>query len=209
MSLQVGRRLRLGEHWSNQIRFSSVEVKFINYKEPRLIKTIAVASFAILLFGCASPIGLKVEEYRNTVNEMKPKAEAGTLKWSVYYQMAIDKLKEMPPTVHGRDREIQEYYYGIEMAKKYESGEISKEEFYKWRAGSNGRTAEAVDKFNRVKAECEFEAVSRANPNPSNDYAGNNINRRLSSAITGGYEVAMRQSQIFELCMKAKGVSNN
>ena len=160
----------------------------------------------LLMTGCANQTKLKLDDLRNTANEMKPKAEAGTIKWSDYYQIMVDKVKELPPTLNGRDKEIQEYYYGIEMAKKYESGQMSKEDFYKWRESSNASSAQRSEQFNKAKAECEYEAVSRANPNSSVEYGGNNINRKLSSSITGGYEIAMRQNEIFALCMKAKGM---
>jgi len=164
---------------------------------------------AIGLVGCATNPSqqaiLQVQEY---VMVNRPKAELGVMKWTDYYTGVIEQLKSMPNTVMDKNMQLSGYYYGLEMAKKYEAGEISKDEFYKWRSESNSKASDYAKNFNQVKAECEFESVSRANPNSSVEYAGNNINRKLSSAITGGYEIAMRQAEIFQLCMKAKGFSN-
>jgi len=173
------------------------------------MKNILVILFVVIsLIGCANPVQTKMEGIKDTINELRPKAEAGTLKWSEYYQIIVDKMKTLPSTVADRDAEIQEYYYGIEIAKKYESGLMSKEDFYKWREDSNAKSKERGDKFNKMKAECEYEAVSRANPNSSVEYAGNNINNKMASAISGGYEIAMRRNEIFTLCMKSKSIGN-
>ena len=162
----------------------------------------------LTMIGCANPIQMKLDDIRNTVNDLRPKAEAGSMKWSEYYKILVDKMKELPPTLNNRDADIQSFNYGVELAKKYEAGEITKEEFYKWRMEATANSKERVEKFNKIKAECEYESVSRANPNSSVEYAGNNINRKMSSAITGGYEIAMRQNEIFALCMKSKGIGN-
>ena len=154
--------------------------------------------------GCANQINTKIDDVRNTINEMRPKAEVGTLKWSDYYKIVVEKIKGLPPS-SARDKEIQEFYVGIELARKYEDGQINKEDFYKWREASNAISVQRNEQINKAKAKCDFEAVSRANPNSSVEYGGNNINRKLSSAITGGYEIAMRQNEIFVLCMKAEG----
>jgi hypothetical protein len=171
------------------------------------IKLLLVAlTLSLLMVGCAvNPAQQLMTKINEHVAINRPKAELGVIKWSDYYSEMLELVRALPNNVSQKNLEMTQYSYGIEMAKKYESGEISKEEFYKWRADSNNLSSEYSKKFNQAKAECEFESVSRANPNSSVEYAGNNINRKLSSAITGGYEVAMRQVEIFQLCMKAKG----
>jgi hypothetical protein len=165
-----------------------------------------LSALVLLLIGCAvNPTQQVVAKINEHAAINKPKAELGVLKWSVYYGEMLELVKTLPSNVPQKNLEMTQYSYGIEMAKKYEAGEISKDDFYKWRADSNDKSSEFSKNFNQAKAECDFEAVSRANPNSSVEYGGNNINRKLSSAITGGYEVAMRQVEIFQLCMKAKG----
>lgn len=171
------------------------------------IKSFCVSlSLVLLLVGCAvNPAQqalTRVHEYQ-AIN--KPKAEIGVLKWSDYYSGMLEQIRSLPNNFTQKTLELGQYSYGIEMAKKYESGEITKDEFYQWRAESNNKSSEYSKNFNQAKAECDFESVSRANPNSSVEYAGNNINRQLSSAITGGFEVAKRRDEIFQLCMKAKG----
>lgn len=175
-----------------------------------MTSTVKVFSISVLL--AVALVGCATNQAQQAIKQMqeytmtnRPKAELGVIKWSDYYTEMVERVKALPDSVADKNMQLSGYFYGIEMAKRYEAGEISKEEFYKWRSDSNSKVVDFAKNFNQIKAECEYESVSRANPNSSVEYSGNNINRKLSSAITGGYEIAMRQAEIFQLCMKAKG----
>jgi len=136
--------------------------------------------------------------------ENLPKAEDGQILWSDYYQGALDKARRLPDTMAVKSFMVTTYSEGVVMAKKYEAGQLSKSDFYAWRENAIQQGKDKNSQMARLQAECKFEAVSRANPNSSVEYNGSNQNRQLSSAITGGYEIAMRQNEIFELCINSK-----
>ncbi|MBT8566575.1 hypothetical protein G6698_01005 [Polynucleobacter paneuropaeus] len=157
-----------------------------------------------LTIGCATTEQRMMEYLTRYSNENLAKAEAGQIQWSDYYQGMLEKVQRLPDTVPSKSFMVTTYSEGIVMAKQYESGKMSKADFYTWRQNANQQGKDKGSQMARFQAECQYEAVSRANPNSSVEYNGANVNRQFSSAIVGGIEVGMRQNEIFNLCINSK-----
>jgi hypothetical protein len=84
------------------------------------------------------------------------------------------------------------YYYYINVAKEYEGGRLTKEEFYKWREASNAK-AEAKNNTNQKnQAQCEYEAKVGAAGVRDTGRSGLNLDQ------------IYKEKELFDLCMKAK-----
>jgi hypothetical protein len=79
----------------------------------------------LLLVGCAGQVSPQYRAFEAYVAEKKPLAEAGSLKWSVYYTGLYDKAvaSSAPPYV------LHAINESVMSAVRYEKGELSKEEF--------------------------------------------------------------------------------
>ena len=157
-----------------------------------------------LMVGCATQeqaLSSYLSRYYQT-NVVK--AESGEIQWSDFYQAMVERAQRLPDSMATKSFLVAKYSEGVVMAKQYESGKMSKADFYTWRENVNQEGKDKASQMARFQAECKFEAVSRANPNSSVEYNGYNQNKQLSSAIVGGYEIAMRQNEIFELCINSK-----
>ncbi len=71
-----------------------------------------------------------------------PRAEAGEIKWSDYYQGVLSRVERLPDSVTVKSSMVTEYSEGVAMSKKYEAGQLSKADFFKWR-----ETASQKEKF--------------------------------------------------------------
>ena len=124
--------------------------------------------------------------------ENRPKALSGALSWSAYYAGVIVILEKIPLNVEGRNDEINSWRESLSMAKEYEAGRISKEDFYKWRQDANTKAEAKQSKNQKTRALCEYEAKAGAAGVQDTGRSGLNFDQMF------------KEKELFELCMKAK-----
>jgi hypothetical protein len=146
-----------------------------------------------ILVGCAiNPAVKYVEEMKLYIAENRPLALSGTIKWTTYYEGGLSLAKKIPPNIQGRSDEISDWLESINVAKEYEAGRLTKEEFYKWREASNAKV-EANNNTNRKNhAQCEYEAKVGAAGVRDTGRSGLNLDQ------------IYKEKELFDLCMKAK-----
>ena len=90
------------------------------------MRAICVAfALAVLLVGCASREGREALEWSKRTEAM---AVVGEIKWSDYYKQFFDKIVALP--VHPDKAEYLDLTnLMIQIAERYESGEITKDQF--------------------------------------------------------------------------------
>jgi len=134
----------------------------------RIILVVVLAT----LLGCAVPTNPGVTAYRSYIAENRPLAEAGTLKWSAYYEGLYSKsLAAGAP-----DYMLNGANDMIDFARQYESGEITQDQFHHHRramqASVTGRSQADAE---RAQAEYQRRASAvavaiAANPIPAQSY---------------------------------------
>lgn len=155
-------------------------------------KAILVIAIAIL-GGCATaPSNPAQNQVIMYIAEERPKAIAGTIKWTTYYQGAINLANTYPDSAPGKFQLIAEMTEALGMARQYEAGRISKEEFYKWREDGNAATAARAAKAANTRAQCEYEAKS----------ASAGVQATGRSGIN--FDQLFKERELFELCMKTE-----
>ncbi len=122
----------------------------------------------------------------------RPKALAGSIKWTSYYQSFINLLNSFADSTPGKYNLIAEMTEGLNMAREFEAGRISKEEFYKWRETGNAAAAARAAQATKTRAQCEYEAKS----------ASAGVQATGRSGIN--FDQLFKERELFELCMKTK-----
>ena len=149
--------------------------------------------FLSILVGCAiNPTVKYVEEMKLYIAENRPLALSGTIKWTAYYEGGLLIAKKIPPNIQGRSDAISDWLESINVAKEYEAGHLTKEEFYKWREVTNAK-ADATNNSNRKnQAQCEYE--SKVGAAGVRDTGRSGIN----------FDQMFKEIELFDLCMKTK-----
>lgn len=149
--------------------------------------------FATLLSGCVTnPVAKYTDEHNLYVAENRPKAMAGSLSWSSYYAGGLAVAESVPPNIPGRMDAIIRWRESINMAREYEAGRISKEDFYKWREAGNARVEAQNATYKKNRAQCEYEAKAGAAAVQATGRSGLNFDQMF------------KERELFELCMNAK-----
>ena len=151
---------------------------------------------AVLVSGCALQNAYTIRGIKNDINsyvaEYKPKAIAGSIKWTEYYQGVIDRVKGFPDGTEGKGVLLIQWTEMYNVAKNYEDGKMTKDEFYQWRDSVNNRDLVAADKYKKLVAECQYESVKGSASVVATGRSGLN------------FDQAFKEQQIFDLCMQAK-----
>jgi hypothetical protein len=152
-----------------------------------------ITCFALLLSGCVTnPLAQLQDEHKLYVAENRPKAMGGTLTWSAYYAGALAIVERIPPNVEGRMNQISGMREALSMAKEYEAGRITKDEFYKWRDESNARVSSQNAANQKNRAQCEYESKTGAAAVLATGRSGIN------------FDQIFKERELFDLCMKTK-----
>lgn len=152
-----------------------------------------LASLLIALSGCVTnPVDKYAEDIQLYIAENRPKAIGGSLKWTTYYEGGLAIAKQIPSHVRGRSHQISDWLESINVAKEYEAGNLTKEEFYKWRETVNARAEAKNSAIRKNAAQCEYEAKAGA--------AG--VRDTGKSGIN--FDQIYKEKELFDLCMKAK-----
>ena len=152
-----------------------------------------LASLVVVLSGCAINPAVKYnEDIQLYIAENRPKALAGSLKWTTFYEGGLAIANQIPPHVQGRSVQISDWNESINVAKEYEAGNLTKEEFYSWREAYNARAEAKNAAIRKNIAQCEYEAKSAA--------AG----VRASGTSGINFDQIFKEKELFDLCMKAK-----
>ena len=148
---------------------------------------------ALFMSGCVTNPAIQIQnEYSLYIAENRPKALGGTIKWSDYYSGGLAIAERIPPNMNGRMNQIITWRESINMAKEYESGRITKEEFYKWRDDSNARANSQNLANQKNRAQCEYEAKAGAAAVQATGRSGINFDQMF------------KEQELLDLCMKAK-----
>lgn len=87
----------------------------------------ALALLAALL-GCSSPRDGALEEFSRWHDSARAQAQAGALSWSELYKQSFDRLTALPPSLQ-QDTRLENTVLLLSMARKFESNEISAQQF--------------------------------------------------------------------------------
>jgi hypothetical protein len=157
------------------------------------MKFFLFAMLAALLSGCVTNPAVKYsDDAKMYVAENRPKALGGTMSWSAYYAGLLAIAESIPPNAQGRIDVISNWREAISMAREYESGRITKEDFYKWREEGNARNEAKNASYKKNQAQCEYEARTGAAAVQATGRSGLN------------FDQIYKERELFELCMKAK-----
>jgi hypothetical protein len=157
------------------------------------MKNFILALSIILATGCAATnINNAENQARMYMAEERPKALSGTIKWTAYYQGFINLANSFPDSTPGKYNLIAEMTEGLNMARGYEAGRISKDEFFKWREAGNAAAAARASQAAKTRAQCEYEAKS----------ASASVQATGRSGIN--FDQLFKERELFELCMKSK-----
>jgi hypothetical protein len=116
------------------------------------IALIFVISITIL-YGCGHP---RQTQIRNDLQALRLQAEAGTVKWSDYYLQAYQNILS-GPQFNGKGFQLRQLNELIDVAKSYEGGRITKDEFYSRRRSA---TADWQRERERINAEIDSRPVT-------------------------------------------------
>ena len=149
--------------------------------------------FVLLLSGCVTNPMVQIrDEAKMYVAENRPKVMGGVLAWSSYYAGILAIAEKIPPHIPGRMDQISSWREAINMAKEYEAGRITKEDFYKWREESNAKEEAQSVAYKNNQARCEYEAKTGAAAVQATGRSGLNFDQMF------------KEKELFELCMRAK-----
>ena len=147
----------------------------------------------VALTGCvANPSVKYVEDIKSYIAEDRPKALGGSLKWSTYYEGGLAIAKQIPSNIQGRSDQINDWLESINVAKEYEAGRLTKDEFYKWREEFNAKALAKGKIIRKNQAQCEYEAKAGAAGVRDTGRSGLN------------FDQIYKEKELFDLCMKAK-----
>ncbi len=148
---------------------------------------------ALAATGCAvNNFSNSQNQARMYVADERPKALSGSIKWTAYYQGFINLANSFPDSTPGKYNLIAEMTEGLNMAREFEAGRISKEDFYKWRETGNAAAAARAAQATKTRAQCEYEAKS----------ASASVQATGRSGIN--FDQLFKERELFELCMKTK-----
>ena len=120
-------------------------------------KILSILFVALVLSGCASPQqSAQMQELKRWQAQAKSDAESGRMKWSAYYSQLWERLNVMPPDPQKTDIQ-QSLAEIIPIARQYESGQISKEQFEDTRRLLQSRSMQTAQ--NRRIAQQQIDAV--------------------------------------------------
>jgi hypothetical protein len=157
------------------------------------MKKIVFVLFVLLLSGCVTNPMVQIrDEAKMYVAENRPKVMGGVLAWSSYYAGILAIAEKIPPHIPGRMDQISSWREAINMAKEYEAGRITKEDFYKWREESNAKEEAQSVAYKNNQARCEYEAKTGAAAVQATGRSGLNFDQMF------------KEKELFELCMRAK-----
>ena len=91
----------------------------------------AVALMAALLalgLGCTSPRDGAMDEFSRWHDNAHAQAQAGALGWSEFYKQSFDRLTALPSSL-SQDRRLENTVLLLSTARKFESHEISAQQF--------------------------------------------------------------------------------
>jgi hypothetical protein len=152
-----------------------------------MTKLIFLALFGMLLSGCVTNPSVNAAQAANVyVAENRPKAMSGSIKWSTYYEGLVELAKQ------SNSFQLSDWIEAVNMAKEFEAGRISKEDFYKWREDGNARVKLQNSVNQKNRAQCEYEAKAGAAAVQATGRSGLNLDQMF------------KEKELFELCMKAK-----
>lgn len=147
----------------------------------------------IFINGCAiNPGAQYFNEAKTYISEYRPKALGGTISWSSYYEGGLALAERIPLNVQGRIDEVSQWRESLNMAREYEAGRITKEQFYKWREEGNAKIEAQNAAYLRIRAQCEYEAKTGAAGVQATGRSGINFDQMF------------KERELFELCIKAK-----
>lgn len=93
------------------------------------MKNIIFIIAAVLLSACATPPDPRVVSYMRWEQETIVKARSGEIKWSDYYTEGFSRVSALPGNPE-RTVRMNVFAEGVPLARKYEQGEITKEQFF-------------------------------------------------------------------------------
>lgn len=141
----------------------------------------------MLLSGCVTNPSVNVAQAANAyVAENRPKAMSGSIKWSTYYEGLVELAKK------SQSIPVSDWIEAVNMAKEFEAGRISKDDFYRWREEGNARAKLQNDVNQKNRAQCEYEAKTGAAAVQATGRSGLNFDQMF------------KERELFELCMKAR-----
>lgn len=150
---------------------------------------------AVMVSGCATNA---VNQYKadagRYIAENRPKALSGSMAWSSYYEGILALAERLPMSVNDRQQQINTMLEALGVAKEYEAGRMSKDDFYKWRESSNVASQAKSAEFQKTRAQCEYEAKAGAAGVRDTGRSGLNFDQMY------------KEKELFELCMKAKSL---
>jgi hypothetical protein len=150
-------------------------------------KAIFCGLFAMLLSGCVTNPSVNAMQAANAyVAENRPKAMGGSIKWSTYYEGLVELAKQ------AQSAQVSDWIEAVNMAKEFEAGRISKEDFYKWREEGNARVKLQNSVNQKNRAQCEYESKAGAAAVQATGRSGLNLDQMF------------KEKELFELCMKAR-----
>lgn len=88
----------------------------------------AMALVTTALLGCSSPRDNALEEFARWHDNARAQAQAGALSWSELYRQSFDRLTALPPSLQ-QDTRLENTVLLLSMARKFESNEISAQQF--------------------------------------------------------------------------------
>jgi hypothetical protein len=156
------------------------------------MKTIFFVLLFALVAGCATNPNIARNQLMLYIAEERPKALAGTITWTSFYQGQMNLAKSFPDSLNGKYELIADMTEALNMAQQYESGKISKEDFYKWRETGNAASAAKAAQSEKNRAQCEYEARA----------ASASVQATGRSGIN--FDQIFKERELFELCMRAK-----
>lgn len=163
----------------------------IIFNMPKKLLFIFAAIF--VLSGCVTnPLVQYVDDVKYYTAQNRPKALGGSIQWSTYYEGALAIAQQIPVNTPGRSSQISDWTEALSMAKEYEAGRITKEQFFKWREDGNSRAASQKTSYEKNRAQCEYEAKSGSAGVRDTGRSGLNFDQMF------------KEKELFELCMRAR-----
>jgi len=160
------------------------------------LKILHIAALIFTLSACATQNTAIVQQTQSEIasytSENRPKAMSGAIKWSALYQGYIDIYKKLPNDTKGKIEAVTYWVEALNIAREYEEGRLSKEDFYKWRENANNNMTSSADKNSKAIAECKYQAATGAAAVTATGRSGLNFDQMY------------KEKELFELCMKTK-----
>ena len=95
---------------------------------PFLSRFLTALAVVIPLWGCSSPRDNALDEFARWHDGAHAQAQAGSLSWSELYKQSFDRLTALPSS-YQQDRRLENTVLLLSAARKFESNEISAQQF--------------------------------------------------------------------------------